>query len=97
MWFHNNVWLMICFFNATGDEITKLLLEEAKTDPNAKNEDGDSPLHLACRSENSTLVKLLVRDERCNPLEKNSRGDTALHVVCCFTRGGKRCEMCTLV
>ena len=51
-------------------------------DPNAKNNDGDTPLHVACRNENSKQVKLLVRDERCNPNEKDSRGDTALHVAC---------------
>ena len=50
-------------------------------DPNAKNNDGDTPLHTACRKDRSKQVKLLVRDERCNPNEKNSRGDTALHVA----------------
>ena len=51
-------------------------------DPNAKNSDGDTPLHTACRHERSKQVQLLVRDERCNPHEKDSRGDTALHVAC---------------
>ena len=64
------------------DEITKLLLEEAKMDPNAKNNDGDTPLHMACRNERSKQVQLLVREERWNPHEKDSRGDTALHVAC---------------
>ena len=57
-------------------------------DPNAKNNDGDTPLHTACRNESSKQVKLLVRDERCNPHEKNSRGDTALHVACRRRYGG---------
>ena len=51
-------------------------------DPNAKNNDGDTPLHTACMSGSSEQVQLLDRDERCNPHEKNSRGDTALHVAC---------------
>ena len=51
-------------------------------DPNAKNNDGDAPLHIACRNGSSEQVQLLVRDERCNPHEKDSRGDTALHVAC---------------
>ena len=51
-------------------------------DLNAKNNDGDTPLHTACRKGSSEQVKLLVGDERCNPHEKNSRGDTALHVAC---------------
>ena len=57
-------------------------------DPNAKNNDGDTPLHTACGNESSKQVKLLVRDERCNPHEKNSRGDTALHVACRRRYGG---------
>ena len=58
-------------------------------DPNAKNNDGDTPLHTACRNdERSKQVQLLVRDERCNPHEKNSRGDTALHVACRLGYGG---------
>ena len=68
----------------TADKVSKLLLEEAMLDPNAKNNDGDTPLHTACRNENYTLAQLLVRDERCNPHEKNSKGDTALHIACRF-------------
>ena len=56
-------------------------------DPNAKNNDGDTPLHTACRNERSEQVQLLVSDERCNPHEKNSRGDTALHVACRLSNG----------
>ena len=77
----------VCVHSA--DEIPKLLLEEANSDPNAKNDDGDTPLHLACRSSTLKPVKLLVRDERCNPNETNSNGDTALHVVCCCKKSGK--------
>ena len=51
-------------------------------DPNAKNNDGDTPIHTACRNRRSKQVKLLVSDERCIPNEKNSRGDTALHITC---------------
>ena len=39
-------------------------------DPNTKNNDGDTPLHLACRNENYEAAKLLVRDPRCNLNEK---------------------------
>ena len=68
--------------------ITKLLLEEAKMDPNAKNNDGDTPLHMACWNWSSKQVQVLVSDERCNPHEKNSRGDTALHVACRLSNRG---------
>ena len=72
----------------------ELLLEEAKIDPNVKNNDGDTPLHLACESEKFSVVQLLVRDERCNPHEKNSNSDTALHVAC---RHSKISEIITYV
>ena len=58
-------------------------------DPNAKNNDGDTPLHTACWIRRSKQVQLLVRDERCNPNQKNSRGDTALHVACRLGYGGE--------
>ena len=57
-------------------------------DPNAKNNDGDTPLHTACRNERSKQVQLLVKNERCNPNEKDSRGNTALHVACRRRYGG---------
>ena len=64
------------------------LLEEAKIDLNAKNQDGDTGLHLACNSGFvGETVQLLVRDPRCNPLEKNSSGDTVLHAACRRGRG----------
>ena len=57
------------------DEITKLLLEDTKMDPNAKNSDGDTPLHTACRNKMSKQVQLLLRDERCNLNEKDGSGN----------------------
>ena len=58
-------------------------------DPNAKNKDGDTPLHTACRNGTSDQVQLLVRDKKCNPNDKNSYGDTALHVACCLSCRGQ--------
>ena len=76
--------IVMCLHSAESEDIStlKLLLEEAKIDPNGKNNDGDTPLHLACENEKFAVVQLLVKDERCNPHEKNSNGDTALHVAC---------------
>ena len=45
-------------------------------DPNAKNKDGDTPLHTACRNKRAKQVKLLVRDERCNLNEQDGSGNT---------------------
>ena len=63
-------------------------------DPNAKNNDGYTPLHAACRSGSSEQVQLLVSDERCNPNEKDSSGDTALHVACHLDYGGELFTIC---
>ena len=65
----------VCYIHST-DEITKLLLEEAKMDPNAKNNNGDTPLNTACRNERSEQVKLLVRDGRCKLNEKDGSRNT---------------------
>ena len=73
----------------SADAISKLILQHSRIDPNMKNDDGNTPLHLACRSSNAALVKILVRDERCNLNEKNSNGDTALHVACGQYQSGK--------
>ena len=48
-------------------------------DPNAKNNAGDTPLHLAWRNENYNAVKLLVRDTRCHLNEKDGSGNSLLH------------------
>ena len=53
-----------------------ILLEERTVDPNAKNSDGNTALHLACKNENSKAVQLLVRDGRCNLNEKDGSGNT---------------------
>ena len=74
---------MHLFFVCISDEIPKILLHSTNIDVNAKNNDGDTPLHLACKAENLGRIQLLVRDERCTSHEKNNDGDTALHVACC--------------
>ena len=73
--------ILIHFILSTAG-ITTVLLRETEINPNTKNNDGDTPLHLACSNYGFEAVQLLVRDPRCNPLEKNSSGDTALHAAC---------------
>ena len=52
---------------------TELLVYEDK--------DGNTPLHLACRSANPTFLKFLLDGEH-NLEHKNKAGDTPLHVAC---------------
>ena len=80
------------------DDISRCLLEERNTDPSVKNNDGDTPLHVACSNKKFKAVQLLVRDQRCNPNEKNNDGDTALHIACRLsyedvTRGRTKCTL----
>ena len=83
---HPRMAMVIVVFLSTV-EMSLFLLEETKIDPNAKNNDGDTPLHLACGCANIKTVQLLVRDPRYNPLVKNRRGDTALHAACRHSTG----------
>ena len=46
-----------------------------------KNEDGHTPLHVICISNDIELTKLAA-DMRCNPNVVNKAGDTPLHIAC---------------
>ena len=74
--------LLDVYFVRSIDKFFELLLREAKLDANAKNNDGDTPLHLACRSEKHSLVQLLVREAKLDANAKNNDGDTPLHLAC---------------
>ena len=43
---------------------------------------GDTPLHVACRNRHIDMVRYMVGECRCNPMCKNHFGDTPLHVAC---------------
>ena len=46
-----------------------------------EDKDGNTPLHLACRSDNPQFLKLLLDSEH-NVTRQNNAGDTPLHVAC---------------
>ena len=48
---------------------------------NEINENGYTPLHLACKERSIESVKALVESPNCNLNVKNSDGDTALHIA----------------
>jgi ankyrin repeat protein len=63
-------------------EIAKLLLKHYLVNVNAKNNDGDTPLHLAVIEKHSEMVRLLAKKKRGTGLEiKNEEGYTALHLA----------------
>ena len=55
-----------------------------KCDPNSKDIDGNTPLHVACQRQKDPLlyVQVLVSIERVNPDEANDCKQTALHLAC---------------
>ncbi len=68
---------------AYGEIVRELLARGA--DPNAKDEDGDTPLHNAVQDGNEELARLLVASGADVNVE-NAGGSTALHYAVCESR-----------
>jgi len=62
------------------DEVIKKLIE-AGADVNAKNENGETPLHNAARYNRASCIKVLLGGETIKPNEKNRNGHTPLHII----------------
>ena len=67
-------------------EITKVLVEKYKCDPNCRTKKGSTPLLFAYHSGNNNLINYLITTIQCNPLEVNDNGWNRLH---CATFGGQ--------
>ena len=50
-------------------------------DINEANQDGETPLHIACRQCGIEAVQRLVADKRCDLNVQSNTGDTALHIA----------------
>ncbi|KAI9034113.1 kinase-like domain-containing protein [Hyaloraphidium curvatum] len=59
-----------------------LLTRQAGLDVNAKDDDGWTGLHHACRKGHEGVVRLLLADPRVDRNAKNPRELTALHIAC---------------
>ena len=66
----------------TEEEIKKIISElcDMGEDINAKNNKGDTPLHVAAEGNLYTVIRMLV-DHGADINAKNNRGDTPLHVA----------------
>jgi ankyrin repeat protein len=53
-----------------------------KCDINSLNADGETPLHIACKSEKVDILKYLVDDAKCDINIPNAEGDHPLHIAC---------------
>ena len=63
-----------------GLELVKTLLQVPGCNINEFNSDGETPLHVACRS-GFGVFKLLTTDSRCDLNAQNKYGFTALHIT----------------
>ena len=58
------------------------LLEISEYDINIASENGETPLHIACRAMSEiAMLERLVSDSRCNINSQDTSGNTALHVA----------------
>jgi len=62
----------------------ELLLGHANTDPNKGDDEGMTPLHIACVNDHEECVKLLLKDSRLDVNRRNFKGETALYVAAQF-------------
>lgn len=66
----------------SGDiNITKLLVDRY-AEINAIDDEGKTPLHLACMLGNLSMVKLLLTKPESNANIQDFKGDTPLHMAC---------------
>ena len=73
-------------------EIVIKLLSSWKCNPNIQNRNGDTPLHIAARENETGALSQLLHHKYCNLNVQNMKGDTPLHIA--VTIGNlKLCEM----
>ena len=60
----------------------KLLLNTGQCDVKSPNENGSTPLHLACYQGKLDRVTLLLDTQQCDMTSQNKDGNTPLHVAC---------------
>ena len=53
-----------------------------KCDINSLNGNGDTPLHIACKSEKVDIIEYLTADAKCDINIQNAEGDHPLHIAC---------------
>ena len=67
-------------------EIARFLLNEKKCDSIIKNQNGQTPLHCACKNatstENNGLIALLAQNSKASLNLQDADGDTPIHLLC---------------
>ena len=72
---------MACYTKDDHSEIVRLLLEKG-CDPNCKNRAQRTPLHIAARKGNISLIHILLATKKCNLNHPDGKGNIPLHYAC---------------
>ena len=66
------------------DKLKKVqcLQESDECNPNIRNKDGYTPLHVACRRDNIEVAKMLVTDQRCDINIQDVNKNAPIHIAC---------------
>ena len=64
-----------------GINLVKMLQCILQCDINEVNQDGETPVHIACKQCSIEVVQVLVADKRRDLNVQNNTGDTALHIA----------------
>ncbi|CAB0030052.1 unnamed protein product [Trichogramma brassicae] len=84
---------IVCERPGCVDDLTKMLFEHrSKLLVDAKDQFGETPLHLALRHGHVEFAALLLRNDSC-PTIADEEGETPLHIVCRRYRDGESIRM----
>ena len=77
-------------------EVVKYLIREGHCNLSCKNNDGDTPLHIACRCDHLNIAQYLISEAHCDPSCKNNNGDTPLHLACNHRHACSHCAVLSI-
>lgn len=61
--------------------VAEALLQDPRCDVNKRTNDGNTALHLACKTDRLSIVRHLLFNQKCNPNIKNRAGELPLHLT----------------
>ena len=67
---------------AEGNAALVEFLMKKGVDIQKSNEQGDAPIHIACKWFQLNSLKAILGSKDCDPNQQNAEGNTALHIVC---------------
>ena len=90
-----NTVLHHCIMSGCIDSVA-LVIGVPECNVNQVNVEGDAPLHVACKLNNTSAVQLFVANERCDLSIHDRKGDTALHIAAYIDSNGIELVKCLL-